>query len=457
MPHQTANNRTLSKLDTKRNFKPKPKEHSLPKTFDTMTYPTRSFDTIIYPNSGQHDAGATVEEERGRRTERKRSAKRPSPNKSDKERARGVSSPYKSDRERDRREQRPYQRPAPYKTPQIRRNVPQLQIDTVKANKSGKVMISPTSTQLYSHFDKTHPHDSRSSGEEKIFVKLPGTNLSHASGRKMLSLKDYPGESPPITTAAVAASTGGSPISTTSAAATIAGKSSTREEIMTELGTQTSEVRSFLDQLRDQVINGCWTEQWEARKALATEIEWPEDKELLEKGIPMKQLLEMKVEERGCLSDALMYGLYVFSHTFFTMSMRPPPGSPIHSKIDPAGNEVEVGNDRKSSILSEPPPTPSLVADSTTPATNLSSTSSQDDVLLALLSLDSDLPVRRWAQKSIRSKSEPEVSIGDRFLERLGEELLARRTSFSTVKENIKEVWNKWKLERELGLQGLRR
>ena len=97
------------------------------------------------------------------------------------------------------------------------------------------------------------------------------------SSSKLLSPKDCPGESPASSLNAARASTGGSSSSTTNTAATIIETSSIRGEPGSEMGTQTSDVHSFFDQLKDQASNGCCTEQWEARKALAMEIEWRED------------------------------------------------------------------------------------------------------------------------------------------------------------------------------------
>ena len=149
----------------------------------------------------------------------------------------------------------------------------------------------------------------------------------------------------------------------------------------------------------------------------------------------MRQLLETKVEEQGHLSDALIYGMYVLSQTFFTISARPPPESPVHAKVDYTETKSGEENGSKRSILSDSLSTPSSTANIATPSSSLSSTSSQGEILLALLPLGSDSPVQRLTQKSLRSKSEPEVSAGDRFLERLGEELLARGNSFGVLEE----------------------
>ena len=165
------------------------------------------------------------------------------------------------------------------------------------------------------------------------------------------------------------------------------------------------------------------------------EIEWREDKDQLKKGKSMRQLLETKVEERGHLSDALIYGLYVLGQIFFTISAKHPPESPIHAKVDYTKTKSRAENCSKRSILSESLPTPSSTANIATPTSNPSSTSLQGEILLALPSLGSDSSVQRLTQKSLRSKSEPEVSVGDRFLERLSEELLARRNSFGVLED----------------------
>lgn len=76
-------------------------------------------------------------------------------------------------------------------------------------------------------------------------------------------------------------------------------------------------MRSFSGQVKDQARHGPYLEQWDVRKTLAIEIDWREDKELLEKGLSRELLLEMKVKQRDSASDALQH---VLDHTGCTRS-----------------------------------------------------------------------------------------------------------------------------------------
>ena len=411
----------------KKTYPRRPKESARPQSLDTIDYPTRSFDTIIYPESIQYVASET----RGRAPEAR----------IDHEKSSRRTSPYKSDREKDRRENSPRKRPSPYKIQLTRPDAPPLKIDTVKANKSGTIITSPKLPQLYPDYYMPDHRESRSSEKGMTFAKHPGQNVSNTTGDsegqvllspasfKLLSPKEYPGNSLSHTFDVAGASKRRFPNHDASVVATAAENHSIPGEPSIELEPQTPTAHSFLDQVRDLAHSGCWTEQWEARKALATEIEWREDTKLLGTGTSMRKLLEMKVEERCCLSDALTYGLYVLSQTLATSFPRAPPQAPVRERVYSAGIKLEGLTDFNHSILSEPLIIPSSATKSPTPASDPNSPPTQQDILLALLSLESDSPVRRWAQKPVRSNSRPESSVEDRFLESLRQELLTRRNS----------------------------
>lgn len=135
---------------------------------------------------------------------------------------------------------------------------------------------------------------------------------------------------------------------------------------------------------------------------LATEIEWREDKELLEKGLPMELLLEMKVKQRGSASDALIYAQHMLGHAMCTRSFKEHTQVMVHSSRPTVGWEVEQLRSVPLDVLLTPS---SPGGDSTSFPGDRSSISTGQDLLCTLLTPSSNSPMRPCATSSAQSIS----------------------------------------------------
>lgn len=160
---------------------------------------------------------------------------------------------------------------------------------------------------------------------------------------------------------------------------------------------QNSGMRSLSGQVKDQTRRGPYSEQWEARMMLATEIGWREDKELLEKGLSMELLLEMKVKQRGSASDVLIFAQHVLGHAMCTRSFK----EHIQVMVRFAGTTVGWEAEQHRSVPLDVLLTPSSPGgDSTSFPGDRSSISTGQDLLCTLLTPSSNSPMRPCATSS---------------------------------------------------------
>ena len=214
--------------------------------------------------------------------------------------------------------------------------------------------------------------------------------------------------------------------------------------VSTRATTQAPIDYSFSDHVRIKARFGHWLEQWEARKIMAAEIEWREDRELLEKGLSTELLLEMKVKQRGLTSDALMYAQHIMRHKSATT---PPFDSyrhvPIYTPGSIAGCKISQHNSGSVNALLTPCDS---VAGSATTVGSREPISAGQDLLSTLLTPDSEFFGRTFFANptSATAQSHSESSAESRFLDSLGSELMeAQRQTYNPIAASKLEIIEK--------------